>query len=151
MNIMNIYNKMDNHNIDLISIQKIEISNYCRLDNDRKKIPCLRFQFNYGGKDLFIFSCIFIEDKPIQYSISFESNPMFSLSDWRSQLTYAMKRFIEDNLIGKNEVILYSRFIIDVVSLIRHHVYGEIVDPGFDIIIKKEPKDIRGILLSIFK
>lgn len=144
---------MSNYVIDLVSIQKHKISNFFS-SSCKKKLPCLKFQFKYAGKDLFIFSCIFIDNKPMQYSVSFDSNPrMLSLEDWYSQLTYAIRHFIKHNfnLIGKEEALLYSRYIMDVVSLIKQNLYGELVEPGFSITIEKEPKDIRRILLRLFK
>jgi hypothetical protein len=142
---------MDNLVIYLISIKKYKIKNLY-ISSEKQKIPCLRFKFQYGRKNLFIFSCIFFDDKPMKYSVSFDSNPLLlSLTDWHSRLTYAMKHFIKNNSLIKEEVILYSRSMSDMTFFIKYYAYRELVEPGFIIKIKTEPKKIRRILLSIYK
>lgn len=141
---------MDNLVVYLISIKKYKIFNL--YSSSEQKIPCLRFKFQYRRKKLFIFSCIFFDDKPMKYSVSFDSNPLLlSLNDWHSRLTYAMRHFIKNNSLIKEEVILYSRSITNMVFFIQYYAYKELVEPGFVIKIKTEPKNIRHILLNIYK
>jgi hypothetical protein len=138
---------MDNLVVYLISIKKYKIFNL-NSSYEKEKIPCLRFKFQYGRKNLFIFSCIFSDDKPMKYTVSFDPKPLsLPLNFWYSRLTYAMRHFIKNNSL-KEEVILYSRSISDMVFFIQYYVYRELVDPGFVIKIKTEPENGRSILLN---
>jgi hypothetical protein len=87
----------------------------------------------------------------MQYGVSFDSDPLsLSISDWRSQLTYAIKNFIDNNisLIGNEQVVAFCCSIPSIASMIKNEVIRELIEPGAALLIKNEPKNIRRILLK---
>jgi hypothetical protein len=137
----------------ILSIYKETIKQFGRSDYEKR--PFLRFHLEfineYTGQidNLYLFACVFYENKPLFYGVSSEPDCQ-TISSWRTQICYAIKDFMNDPLSDSEKHILLSNNTIHELSqLVYNHMIDEL-GPGYLFQVVKEPKDAKRVLKQSF-